>query len=99
MFVIAGTFQCKPEHKEALIALAQSLIAPSQQEEGCISYRFFEDKIRENNFLFFEEWTSRAAIDEHFEKPYFKAFMVKFPPMIVGAATIKIHEVAGTEIL
>jgi quinol monooxygenase YgiN/mannose-6-phosphate isomerase-like protein (cupin superfamily) len=91
--VITGKFTAKPERKEELIQLAQSLFEPSRAEPGCASYNFYEDPTSENSFLFLEEWTSQKAIDQHFQTAHFKRFMEKFPDMIVGTPSIKIYEI------
>lgn len=99
MHVLAGKFKGKPERKEDIIALARSMFEASRGEPGNISYNFYKDKGAENSYLFFEEWKSQEAIDFHFSTPYFKAFMEKFPDMIVGAPEIKIYEVKDVKVL
>jgi quinol monooxygenase YgiN len=98
MHVIAGKFKGKPERREDIIALARSLFDPSRAEPGNISYNFYEDKGSDNSFLFFEEWKSQEAIDFHFQTPYFKGFMEKFPDMIVGPPQIKIYEIKDIKV-
>lgn len=98
MHVIAGKFKVKPERREDIIALARSLFDASRAEPGNISYNFYEDKGSENGFLFFEEWKDQEAIDFHFQTPYFKGFMEKFPDMIVGEPKIKIYEVKDVKV-
>jgi len=99
MFIINGQFTVKAENREALVQMANKLVVLSNNEEGCISYSFFEDQSAPGQFLFFEKWQSRQAINEHFEKPYFKDFAQRFPAMIDGEALIEIHEIKTTESL
>ena len=98
MHVIAGKFKVKPERRKEIVALAHSLFDLSRAEPGNISYNFYEDKGSENSFLFFEEWESQQAIDFHFQTPYFKEFMVKFPNMIVGEPQITIYEIKDVKV-
>jgi quinol monooxygenase YgiN len=97
MYVIAGKITVKPERKVELIRLARGLVSPSRSEPGCISYSFYEDQIEENHFLFFEEWSDRAAVDRHFKQPYFKDFAARLPALLVGPPVIRILEVASSE--
>ena len=97
MFVITAKLTVKPECKAELIKLARGLVQPSRSEPGCISYSFYEDQVNENHYLFFEEWVDREAISRHFDKPYFKDFAARLPQLIMGTATIRIHEVASLE--
>lgn len=93
MLLITGQFTAKPERREELIQLAQSLFEPSRAEKGCISYNFYEETIGENCFLFFEEWVSQEAIDEHLKTLHFKKFLQLFPQLVVKQPSIKIYEI------
>jgi quinol monooxygenase YgiN len=91
--VIAGKFKVKPESRDDMIALARSLFDASRAEPGNITYNFYEDRGNDDCFLFFEEWQSQEATDFHFQTPYFKAFMDRFPTMITGQPEITIYRV------
>lgn len=93
MYVIAGKFKCKPEKKDELLSVIESLVIPSRAEDGCISYNCHEDVFTAGDFLFFEEWRSQEDIDLHFTKPYLIAAMTAFPDLIVGAPEIKIYKI------
>ena len=97
MFIINGQFTAKANCRAALTRMAADLVKVSNTEAGCISYQFLEDQTTPGNFLFFEKWKSREAINEHFGKPYFQEFAKRFPEMIEGEATIEIHEIKNTE--
>lgn len=97
MYIIAGQFKVKPEHRTAVIAMAKDLLQPSREEAGCISYSFYEDQSAENLFLFFERWRDRESIDAHFKQSYFKEFATRFPDMIEGEAEINIYEIHSIE--
>jgi len=97
MYIIAGHFKVKAECRVELIAMSKALLPPSRSEEGCISFDFYEDQSKENNFLFFERWQDRQSIDAHFHKNYFKDFAKRFPDMIEGDAEIKIYKIDNVE--
>jgi quinol monooxygenase YgiN len=69
--------------------LALSLVAPSRAEAGCINYDIHQAIDDETVFVWHETWTNKAAIDEHFEKPFFLEFFAKVqeiaaePPLIM----------------
>ena len=48
--------------------------------------------------MFFERWESRANINQHFEKTYFKQF-TEVVQIMTEKVVIEIHEVASTETL
>ncbi|QHU99674.1 putative quinol monooxygenase [Synechocystis sp. CACIAM 05] len=97
--VVAGNIKVKPDKKEAFIALSQTFIEPSRSEPGCISYSFYEDETEDNSFLFFEVWRNRAALDYHFQTPYFHEFVEKSPDLLAKPAEIKIYKIAETQTL
>lgn len=88
--VLSGRFTAKAEHRAAIADLARGLYGPSRAEAGCKSYACFAQTDVPDAMLFFEEWASEAALDEHFAKPYFADFMQRFPPLIVGSPAITI---------
>ncbi len=55
--------------KKALMAL----VAPTHQEKGCICYNLHQSTDDETKFIFYEQWASQAALDEHMQTDHFKA--------------------------
>ncbi|QUS61801.1 putative quinol monooxygenase [Synechocystis sp. PCC 7338] len=97
--IVAGNIKVRPEKRQEFIALSQTFIEPSRSEPGCISYSFYEDETEDNKFLFFEVWRNRAALDYHFQTPYFHEFVEKSPDLLAKAAEIKVYKIAGFETL
>jgi quinol monooxygenase YgiN len=92
--VLAGRFTAKAARRDELVALSQSMLAPSRAEDGCVSYDFLEEIGAPGNFLFFERWRNKAALDTHFAGAGFAAFAQAFPDMIEGAADIRLFGVS-----
>lgn len=97
--VLAGQFAAKPERRNDLIALSTAMLAPSRSEDGCISYDFLEDVGAPGNFLFFERWREKAALDTHFATAGFTAFANVFPALIEGEAKIRLFAVSSERTL
>jgi quinol monooxygenase YgiN/enamine deaminase RidA (YjgF/YER057c/UK114 family) len=56
-------------------ALRQALVANislSRAEAGCLSYELFQSVDDPHIFTLHERWTSRAALNQHFQMPYMK---------------------------
>lgn len=81
------------EHRDSLIALGRSMIAPSRAEEGCIRYSFYEDLGEMNTFMFYEEWLDQASIDRHNTTKHFLEFSPRFASLITGTPVITVHSV------
>lgn len=72
----------KPEQAEALGAGLQAMVAPTRAEEGSIDYVIHRDNDDPRVWILYENWRSRADLDLHFEQPYTKALMARFPELL-----------------
>jgi quinol monooxygenase YgiN len=95
MIVLAAKFTGKPERRLDLLELAQSMLAPSRAEAGCLSYNFYEQQFGSNEFFFFEEWTDQPTLDVHVQTPHFANFMKHFPDLITGKPSIRVYDAAS----
>ena len=95
LIVVAGTVKVKPEKEQEFIDFSKTLIAPSRAESGAISYSFYKDETKENVFIFYEEWKNQAALDEHFQTPYFKKFVEKAPELLAEPPVIKVFNISS----
>jgi NADP-dependent 3-hydroxy acid dehydrogenase YdfG len=72
----------RPEHAEALGEGLRALIAPTASEAGSLGYTLHRDNDDPNVWILYETWTSRAALDAHFEQPYTRAMLARFPDLL-----------------
>jgi quinol monooxygenase YgiN len=47
-----------------------ALVAPSRAEEGCINYDLHQSLADRTLFLFYENWASREALEQHLLRPH-----------------------------
>ena len=83
----------KPGKEEELKAVLLALIAPTRNEEGCISYELYRD-IESGHFTFIEEWTGTDALDGHFETEHIKVALAAFEHLAEGLDVRK-YEMIG----
>lgn len=50
------------------------LIAPTLKEEGCIKYELHISCTDPKDFMFYEIWTSKEALDKHGQSDHIQAF-------------------------
>lgn len=81
---IAAQITAKQEHIEAVKAELKKLIAPTLLEEGCLGYDLHQDNNNPALFLFFENWASKAALDQHMQTAHFKNFGVVTEGMVAN---------------
>ena len=53
------------------------MVAPSRAEPGCLCYLLHESKDAPGVFVFYEQWASQAAFDEHLKMPAFATLSAK----------------------
>ena len=51
------------------------LLAPTRAENGCINFDMHQGATDQSQFLFHENWTSKAALEAHFETPHIKNWL------------------------
>jgi quinol monooxygenase YgiN len=72
MIVVAGTFHVPPENLAALKPHAETVVAASRTEAGCIVYSFADDLVEPGLIRVFEIWASREQLDAHLTQPHMK---------------------------
>ncbi len=97
MIVVVGRVASDTERRGDLIRVAQAVARASRQEEGCISYRIYEDTETENSFVFVEEWRDEEALQRHFRTDHIAEFMRSLPATLAGTPEVKFHTVASTK--
>ena len=72
-----------------------ALVAPSRREDGCIEYNLHQSQDDQTVFMFYENWTSRAALDQHLTRPYLDAFDEAVEGMLAEEVEITLWEMIG----
>ena len=80
--ILIARLTARPETSEDLGNGLRQLIAPTLNEEGAIGYVLHQDNDDANIWVLYETWRSRADLDAHFEQPYTKAMMARFPELL-----------------
>lgn len=80
---------------EELKSILLGLIGPTRTEKGCISYQLLQSKTDKSNFVFVEEWTSDAAIDEHMATSYVQDALSKAQSLLACAPDIGRYLIIG----
>lgn len=86
---IIGTVVAKPAKREELLRILAAQVAPTRAEAGCISYDFHCDKANSNIFVFYENFVSREALDEHLKQPYLKPLMDRIDELLAEPVNIR----------
>lgn len=93
---VVAAFKARPGKEEALRIVLQALVAPTLQEEGCLSYDLHESLEDRSQFLFYENWTSRELLDKHLHSSHVQAMLLRKEELCLGAPEITLWEPVST---
>jgi quinol monooxygenase YgiN len=96
MIVVVGRVVSDAARRDQLVHVGQAVARASREEDGCISYRVYQDSERENEFVFVEEWENQEALDRHFRTAHVAEFMRDIMPTLAVPPDVKFHTVAST---
>jgi len=84
MEIIGGTIEYNPADKEKLFPHLRTMIAASNEEEGCLAYEFSPDLSKENVLHLYEVWVSAEALQEHLDSAHMAAFNENARPYMLS---------------
>ena len=93
---VVATFQARPGKEADLRAALLGLLAPTRKESGCLNYDLHQSPEDSAKFLFHENWTNKAALDEHLQSSQIKALIPRVDELCVAFPEIKIWEKIGS---
>ena len=89
---VAAYIQAKEGKAEQVKQELAALMPPTHAEPGCISYVLHQSKDDPHLFLYFENWTSKEALDEHIAKPHVQAFLAKADDLLTEPIGVTMWE-------
>lgn len=84
MLYLISTAHLKPGTRDKCIAPALACIEASRKEAGCVSYDLNFSVSDPDRMVFVEVWKDRAALDQHFTTPHFKAWRAAIADYVVS---------------
>jgi quinol monooxygenase YgiN len=89
---VVARIKALPGLEEALRKELLALVAPTTRERGCISYDLHQSADDNALFMFYENWCSRADLDEHLEQPHLRAFLGRAAGLLAEPVDISLWE-------
>ena len=99
MLIVAGTMFIHLEKRAEAIEAGNKMMAATQEEDGCISYRFSFAMDDPTCILIFEEWESDAHLQAHFATAHMAEFRASLAGVVASRGGIKRYEVASSAAL
>src|ERR1035437_756583 len=79
---VIAQFKAKPGKESLVRQELLSLVAPSRKDAGCLNYDLHQAQDNPALFLFHENWTSKAHLDQHLQKPAFQAVLARVGQLV-----------------
>lgn len=92
MLTIVAEVTAKPGCEERLREELLRCVEPTRAEEGCVQYLLHVSADRPGHFLFYENWASREAFDQHMATPYLRRLVSLIPELVEGEPRIATFE-------
>jgi quinol monooxygenase YgiN len=71
--ILTAAVKAKRGQEEAVKEVLVALVEPTRKEPGCLCYNLHQSKSDKTQFMFYEQWASKEAIDAHGKTPHMKA--------------------------
>ena len=71
--VLTAMVKAKPGQEDAVKEALLSLVEPTRKEPGCLCYNLHQSKPDPTQFMFYEQWASKADLTAHGKTPHMKA--------------------------
>ena len=85
---VLARVKARAGHEEEVRRLLLALVAPSRAERGCLNYDLHQSAADPTEFMFYENWTSRAALDAHMEQPHLDEFDAKAEGLLAAPVRV-----------
>src|SRR5512143_1585973 len=92
---VIAQIKAKPGKEAEVRKELASLIAPSRKDAGCINYDLHQAVDDPARFMFHENWTSKAHLDRHLQKPDLQAVLARVGQMVAEPPQITLWEKIG----
>ena len=86
--IVVAMVKAKPGEEDAVKEVLVSLVEPTRKESGCLCYNLHQSKDDKTQFMFYEQWASKAALDAHGKTPHLQSLGEKLKDRVEkGGAT------------
>lgn len=92
MLTVIARMRAKPGYEAQVEAELLKLVEPTRIEPGCLNYDLHRSQIEPAVFMFYENWTSREALDKHAASAHLKAWGKKQAEMLVHGVEITMYD-------
>jgi quinol monooxygenase YgiN len=90
--ILTAIISAKPEQEEAVKEVLLGMVEPTRKEPGCLCYNLHQSKSDKTQFMFYEQWASKDALDAHGKTPHMKALGGKLKDKTAKGGVVVFYE-------
>ncbi|MGH9816666.1 MAG: putative quinol monooxygenase [Candidatus Acidiferrales bacterium] len=94
---VVARIRAKPGKEEEVKQALLGLVGPTRGEAGCLNYDLHQSHDDAALFLFYEDWTSRAALDAHAQSAHIQAFRARGRELLAEPTEIKLFRMVSNQ--
>jgi quinol monooxygenase YgiN len=87
---VIAHIEVKPGAEEAFLQSGQIVVAATRAESACLNYDLHQSADDPTQFVFYENWTSLAGLDQHAKSDHIQTFRASIADLIAKPVEIKI---------
>ncbi len=92
---VVAQIKAKPGKEHQVRQELLALVAPSRKDGGCLNYDLHQAADNPALFLFHENWTSKAHLDAHLQKPDLQAALGRVGQLVAEPPRISLWQKIG----
>ena len=94
---VVANFIALPEKVEEVKLVLLDLIEPTRTESGCIQYELLQNEENPTDFVFVEEWESKAQLNAHLESPHINGVGAKLDGLLAAEPVIRSYRLLAVK--
>lgn len=95
MLTVVAKVRAKPGCEDEVLGELMKLVSETRKENGCLNYDLHRSQTEPAVFMFYENWTDRAALDAHAASSHMKAWGRKQPDLLAHGVEINLFDMVS----
>lgn len=89
---VIAYIEVKPGSEAAFLESAHKVVAATRAEEACINYDLHQSDEKPYLFMFYENWTSMAGLQQHAQSAHIQTFRASIGDLLAKPTDIKTYK-------
>ncbi len=89
---VIAYIEVKPGTEETFLQAASAVVAATRAEAACINYDLHRSDEKPSLFVFYENWTSMAGLQQHAQSSHIQTFRNTIADLLAKPTDIKTYK-------